>query len=185
MSLLRDVVGAKKKRLFSTEEMATILLGLTVGTDDCAGLDRLKEEIDDIASDRMSREVARRELVFLKLSAVFCALTAEEVRALHGSKADLLAQDFLAHFKGRMEQGGPEVEEAFLELSEARLAAYDRAFQVWRDDPEHRNCFAIGQAFFDFCGAQVSNPATLFRVHLKFTTLVAVTHRALLDCKLR
>lgn len=174
------------ERTRSIQDMASFLFALTVGVDEGEGLSRPNEELDEISAYHINPEVARVELALLKFSAICTGLLAfQDVRDLHGDKIDEVDRAYVAEFKAR---GSRDGEDAFLQISQTRLTAYTTAFDAWRE--AHRSgrgqeqTFAIGQAFFRFCGVENNNPVTLFQFGHKFNTIVRVVHDHLMKCRL-
>lgn len=178
-----------RKSSFSTDEMGLILFALAVGTDGDEGQHALSKDVDMVSTDGLDPEVARIELALLKFSAVYIALfRSENLQRLHGSKLDEVQRAFLARLKERARPSNLAGEEAFLRASEARLAAYNKAFDAWVDADKngrsHEQTFAIGETFFGFCGVQNVNPVTLSLIRHKFITTLASVDKTLRSCTL-
>lgn len=173
----------------SAEDMAVALFALTVGTQDDEGQRSLKKEIDEIAAEGISPDLVQIELALLKFSAIYIALFRhEDLRRLHGSKLDEVQRYYVTQFKERGQSVEPLHEEVFLQLSETRLAAYNKAFDAWfaahKNGRGHEQTFAIGEALFQFCGTQVTNPVTLLLIGHKFRRTIIAVHERLLNCNL-
>jgi hypothetical protein len=173
----------------STEDMAVALFVLTVGTQDDEGQRSLEKEIGEIAAEGISPDLAQIELALLKFSAVYIALFRyDDLRRLHGTKLDEVQRLYVTQFKQRGQSMEPMHEEIFLQLSETRLAGYNKAFDAWfaahNDGQGQEQTFAIGEAFFHFCGVQNHNPVSLFQIGDKFNRTLAVVSEELHSCKL-
>lgn len=149
----------------------------------------LKEEIDQIAVEGVDPNVVQLELGLLKLSAVDIALFRyEDLRVLHGPKLDEVQRRYIAHLRERGETIGSLAEEAFLQICEARLAAYNKAFDAWLEAHNngrgHEQSFAIGEIFFNFCGVPKPNPVSASLIDHKFRTILVSVNEKLRRCKL-
>lgn len=174
------------ERSWAVEDMVAFLVGLTVGVDDGEGLPRLNDKLDEISTFGINPQVAKVELALLKFCAISIGLLAfQDVRNVHGDKIDKVERAYLAEFRSR----GQGSADAFLQLSQTRLAAYTAAFDGWceaqRDGRGSQRTFAVGQTFFFFCGIENNDPVALLRFGNEFSTIVRVVHDRLMNCKLK
>ena len=96
---------------------------------------------------------------------------------------------YLARFKEMMQPLGAEREEEFLQVSEVRLAAYNKVYDLWHDTHDKgralEQSYAIGELFFNFCGVRNFNPISLTLVKHHFLNTIVAVAKQLKTCKLK
>lgn len=164
----------------SPEDLAEILFTLTVdnASEDASALLKALSKVEGI-----DLNIARRELMFLRFSAVYLVLPEFSTRPrLQGSKFAEVDSNYVARLKGLFQaieaKGGGD----FFELSMARLAAYHKADTKWCEAHEkgrgHEQTFAIGERFMEFCGVEKNNPFIMSTIRFYFHEMViAVTNK--------
>jgi CheY-like chemotaxis protein len=168
---LRLLLERLCKPSLSTAKMAYMLFALTTDKD---GQNTLIEAAGLRSVEGLSLAKAQTEIVFLNLSAIYVAVFRYNPR---NEKLDWMYAQYLALFKGIVEELCAEGEEELLQVSEARLNKYNKIHDLWREAHEkgraNEQIVAIGEAFSSFCGTPHFNPISLSLVQHHFFTLIS------------
>jgi hypothetical protein len=178
--MLAEILHKLRKPSFTTAQVADQLFDLAVHKD---GQDSLIESAGLHSIEGISLTKVRTEIALLNLCAIFTGMFLyKEVKEHHRSNLDRIYLDLLGRFKAST------YPLEFLQTYESRLIDYcliaDSWLRVHQNNRGHEQSFAIGEAFFGFCGVRTYNPISLTLVQHHFFSTVITVRDNLLKLKL-